>query len=173
MEKSCKDCKFYEPYTDLNNKDNFVMVCDIPGVRNVAFCNTRACFTWFEPKNETKAEEKLYTTGQMIDMLLENPKRTAKCKGQAWGACVGNSGNLMLSDYSANLKIHIADNKTKWRIIEPEPQKVSFVEAFKAYCRDKTIESVQTGIKLGTSLKYDGICCATENEIDGEWVILD
>lgn len=170
MEKSCKDCKFYEPYTD-DNKDNFIMICDIPDVRSVKFTNTLTCLTWFEPKNETKAEEKLYTTGEMIDLLLENPERRSNSSDGLTAKWVEEDGRLIKCEGIYGFNITSADKDRKWQIIEPEPQKVSFVEAWKAHTkRDKIIVS-----NIGKEYKFsvNGLFWATDEEIDGEWIVLD
>jgi hypothetical protein len=119
----------------------------------------------WEPKEEEKVE-KLYTTGQMIDLMLENKKR------RAW--LVGERGRLGTAYWTDN---HIMygggkflicedDNENQWRIIEPEPKKVSFVEAYKAFRDGKTIRG-----------KYDyhrnGALSMSDEEIDGMWIILD
>jgi hypothetical protein len=75
--------------------------------------------------------DKTYTTGQMIDMLLENPKRKAKDSDDCGAYLAFNDGVLCWCGDGQNeqeFAIATEDFGLKWTIIEPEPKQVDFVE---------------------------------------------
>lgn len=112
-------------------------------------------------EDETNVET--VSTGKMIDMLAENPKRIATdgdCK------IYWHNENLYMGD--VKWFVDMFDTKRRWTIIEPV-EKISFAEAFKAYRKTSTIiKSCVTGKKFGTILTR-----ATDEEIDGEWEIVE
>jgi hypothetical protein len=131
-----------------------------------------------EKKEAEKVEEKLYTTGQMIDMLLEN--ETLIATSDHLRAYVKN--HVIICDnsngeYVDNFAICPMTWKRQWRIIEPEPQKVSFVEAFKACLGlngiKKGIKSIVSGEAYWINSSRYSVAKITDSEIDSEWIILD
>ena len=175
---NCDNCK----YTDLESCFKVVGTC--------------LTFQKFEPKEETKVEEKLYTTGQMIDAIAENPRRIGFDSRQEAGdtrIIMGVDGVLRWQ--KRNEVFELTLNKTgcwdtlthkKWGIIEPEPKKVSFVEAFKALANGYLIKSIVSNITykqepfvggstpMGNSADPEPfITFAHIEEISGEWVVLD
>jgi hypothetical protein len=54
----------------------------------------------------------------------------------------------------------------RWRIIEPELKKVSFVEAFKAFRDGKTIRNKY-------NYHRNGNLSMSDEEIEGEWEIIN
>ena len=80
--ESCKTCKY-----GVENEDALDgIACNGNNGRGCAdeclnFYNDKnPMFNRWQPKEKSAVEENLYTTGQMIDLLLENPKRKAKCQ---------------------------------------------------------------------------------------------
>jgi hypothetical protein len=126
--------------------------------------------TWIknEPRGEEKVE-KLYTTGQMIEMLEQNNRlrATVTCRYGTINIGVNSNGFFEITSpngadgFEGNIEIG-----AKWHIIEPEPQKVSFAEAFKRCNMGGRIKSCVSGCQYHTWLIND-------SEIDGEWIILD
>jgi len=184
MEKTCRTCKDSEDVSGITPrwvcKRNMGNLCGMKykywQPREEETMSNNHIEANSPPKREEKVE-KLYTTGQMIDLMLENKKR------RAW--LVGERGRLGTAYWTDN---HIMygggkflicedDNENQWTIIELEPQKVSFAEAFKAYRKNEltSIKSVVTGRIFGPkgeeilSLFED----ETDEEIDGMWIILN
>jgi hypothetical protein len=64
-------------------------------------------------------------------------------------------------------------NKSRWTIIEPEPVKVSFAEAFKAYYRNAnaTVKSLKTGKIFNPFNQF--LHHVTDEEIDSDWEVLE
>ena len=162
MKRDCDDCKY-----------ECGALCGRPSEIR---CDKQSAWT---PKEKEKVAEKLYTTGQMIDMLLENPERTAsRANGSLklfWDR-VKESDNYHLhfdnGCCKAKVWIDFMDKGSMWTIIEPEPEKVSFVEALKAYKQGKTVRSEASGKRFNPNTEYLGEE-TTNVEIDGEWTILD
>ena len=163
MEKSCLDCKFLESYTS-----------DEP---------CESCLNehkLWQPKEEPKVEEKLYTVSEAFKKLEENNGRTAET--------INGCGHDMVLKVKANgfFELRAKDGKgadgfsgnielsQRWKILEPEPKKVSFAEAFKAYKRKEKISSDVTGkVFQSFPLKHGLFYDSTDEEIDGEWIVLD
>jgi len=155
MEKSCKTCENQKLYKGINE-------CHL--------CTDGD--THWKPKEEEKVE-KLYTTFEMIEKLYENDKLEAELITGATGRRAYVKENKLYFDFSKYIFAK-ADLTYKWRIIEPEPQKVSFVEAFKAYLDNKVIRSIISAKSFGRIDKnlYLFIESSTPKEVEGEWIIL-
>jgi hypothetical protein len=137
---------------------------------------------YVEPKEEIKVEEKsimkVYTTGQMVDLLFENMERVGKILKANYEYSIDQAvvfkNNKLYWVKGGNLFVVCEmDKDTKWRIIEPEPKKVSFVEAFKSFKDGCTVKSATTDISFGIGSNHIGLHIATCEEIDGEWIVLD
>ena len=162
MEKTCRNCKYFKP----GFAGFFCLASGAGG------CISNSLW---EPKEEVTVE-KLYTTGQMIDMLLENPKRRATDEGEdVIVSFLGNHNSLWVESSDNEFWISTIDVNRKWRIIEPEPQKVSFAEAFKAYHKCKTLKSNLTKALYSACSDNEHLFLgvATDEEIDSDWIILD
>ena len=73
----CRECK-YEPKETVEVKKT-CQTCKL--LKNGCVgCAPHRMQHWQPIKEEETTVEKTYTTGQMIDMLLENPKRKAQVK---------------------------------------------------------------------------------------------
>jgi hypothetical protein len=141
-------------------------------------CNKDSKYHKWEPKEEEKVE-KLYTTVQMIDMLLDNPKITVKTDiyEDDWNVIVGENGFILLGNNEYGYDTLCLTRQclgAKWRIIEPEPKKVDIDEALIAYIKHKKIKSVISNDIYSTSTDEDmSLLCMTEKEIKDKWIILD
>lgn len=117
------------------------------------------------------------STGKMIDMLLENPKRKAVHKGYEIyfkeGSLVVDKGLPTCLPFRISQMDNHGD--AKWQIIEPEPAFVDFVTAFKAYTDNKRIKSHLNVIYSSIDSKGSGflIEAVSNLEIDNYWKILD
>jgi hypothetical protein len=175
MEKSCKTCA-----NSIECVDGVGGIeCNADGGRGCAgeclhgFLGNPIMFNRWMPREEEKVE-KLYTRLEMAQKLFDNPQLKA----------IDEDGNevfiredtnsvkriMYIKKYATLTLMHI--DGEHWRIIEPEPKKVSFAEAFKARVRGKVIFSVISSEKYGGIGNY-GIKNASDEEIDGEWIILD
>jgi hypothetical protein len=160
--RSCRTCKDSEVISGITPrwkcKRNMDSLCGI-------------YYKYWEPKGETKAEEKLYTTGQMIDMLSENRTRTAVSDNLSVGFISTDYSRLLCwMDSKEPMKLSIEHLAYKWLIIEPKPRKGDFAEAFKArMLRGESIKSVATNNTITSH--HGNIFKVTEEEINSEWII--
>ena len=179
MEKTCRTCKDSEDVSGITPR----WVCK----RNMGnLCGMK--YKYWEPREEEKMSnnhieansppkreekvEKLYTTGQMFEMLEQNNRlrATVTCRYGTINIGVNSNGFFEITSpngadgFEGNIEIG-----AKWSIIEPEPQKVSFVEAFKfekLHANEwHNYKSVETDRIIHTMLD------ATLKEIDGLWII--
>lgn len=169
MEKSCKTCSYEKDLKRLYHSEEPKYNCDQIGVFSDFYDE---CEMWKEKETDSVT----YSTGQMIDMLLVNPKRKAKLIGERGflGTAYFEKGNLMYMD----VLFRITDDEgvNRWTIIEPEPVKVNFIEAFKKFKISElneinAIKSLVTNKIYENSLSSD-LYDATDEEIDGMWEIM-
>ena len=180
MEKTCRTCKDSEDVSGITPrwvcKRNMGNLCGMKykywEPREEEIMSNNHIEPNSPPKRESKVE-KLYTTGQMIDLLEEKKELFAETF-VTHDLCVGWCNLTLCWLYKDTKKYHakfeiIGCGKDQWRIIEPEPQKVSFVEAFKfekLHANEwHNYKSVETDRIIHTMLD------ATLKEIDGLWII--
>ena len=164
MEKTCRNCKYFKP----GFAGFFCLASGAGG------CISNSLW---EPKEEEKVE-KLYTTGQMIDMLEEKKELFAETF-VTHDLCVGWCNLTLCWLYKDTKKYHakfeiIGCGKDQWRIIEPELQEVEFWEVYKALCTAyKTAKSLVSELEYGTDCNRRSLYHATDEELQGKWIILD
>jgi hypothetical protein len=116
-------------------------------------------------------------TLEMIKLLMDNQKRKAYDPKENNGDYVMfsegilrwfNKNNYCITTFSIGLK---DDFCKAWTNIEPEPQKVDFVTAFKAYSNGKYIKSMNNVKYIFENMEWDSLETATNEEIDGLWII--
>lgn len=112
---SCIDCIYF----DLGNEEP----CNS--------CNPRFEHPNFEPKEKVEEVDKTYTTGQMIDMLLENTKRKAytEDRGSIENTVIVSKNEILVWEHNKNQYLPKPFYKDRrWTIIEPEPEQVDYNE---------------------------------------------
>lgn len=84
-------------------------------------------------KGEQEQEEKTYTTGQMIDMLMDNHERIATMyEGGITHRIRYNPESERFEVIGESRDFEYHNLKDRWTIIEPPPKPVPFSKAFKA-----------------------------------------
>ena len=198
---NCFNCKFEKDLKDAYFVPHETHCEEIGG--GFATTNKNTFCDYYEPKEEPKEEEKviaeawckcgftknectcekLYTTGQMIDMLAANLERKAFDSIQGTGHRIMLENGMLIWENSKKPfeltfgKRQNWDTLTyrEWGIIEPEPKKIGFAEVVKQFLknnpnRNKSMRSVVTG---AIYRDLAGLVFVKEEEIDGEWNILD
>lgn len=184
--RALKNGKIYEVLDDIGNEDGYYQLKDDSGNKMCFFKHRfeeikedKEMITeaWCDKCGKTKCDcERLYTTGQMIDKLLEDNSLIAsylQSDGYRLKLKIAEDGFLCYENSENLFTVDKRDSHRTWRITKPEPQKVSFVEAFKAYLKGETIVSnreIFYGTKTANALEVEH---ADDKEIDGEWIILD
>jgi hypothetical protein len=113
---------------------------------------------------------KTYTTGQMVDMLLENPKRKAESLDGLTAEWVEADGRLIKCEGTYGFNITSHDKDRKWTIIEPEPEQVELWQALKAILKTGIII-----VSCVTNKEYEYLADfamhATDEELQGKWIV--
>ena len=122
------------------------------------------------------------STWRMVQLLMENPKRKAVNVENNECICVLGGDNYTNKKYLCS-KLELSTDDPfmrinvdhRWTIIEPQPEPVSFAEAFKAHKRtgedERWIKSCVTGNKYFHFGELESK--ATDEEIDGQWMIVE
>jgi len=182
IKKSCKNCKFGVP--DKKIFDGIRCEGDSGnGCYHKCMGESRNEFNNWEPKQEEAEElkqEKLLTRKEMIIALLDEPRRKAKLEVDIFGGdcgkgdevCVNKHGFLVWKENNGTFSVICQNDKSRFKIIEPEPEQVEFADAFKAYIDGSKIKSVAMSTIYAID-KYKELTVATDKEIDGKWIILN
>lgn len=173
--KDYRQLKYGEPKT--NDEQLKQLIDDIKSEHAIVRLNDvlpylEWCERHMKPSEAVKAKEEIDTTkeltkGQTIDFLIKNPSWSSKSvDGRHIKRIDEDSVEIVIPRYEFDLK---------WQLIPPEPVEVEFKEAFKAYNNCKTIQSIITEneyqIEQNSILRRD-LAYATDEEIDGAWIIL-
>jgi hypothetical protein len=128
-------------------------------------------FNKWEPKEAVEVK-KTYTTGQMVDAILENKKRTARPIGSIvneFAHFLNDKIQFTSMGKTEPLDINGDDEKRKWTITEPEPEQVDFVTAIKNFKKGKNVKSVVSNNVYKPDEHY--LEEVEEEEIDGKWIV--
>lgn len=115
-------------------------------------------------EEELEQLEQEYTTLEAIEYLAKNPKAKFKTTTSDEILYVDAWDQICIDD----TYLRASDFNTKWTLVQ---KKVSFVKAYKKYSCGRNIKSNITNQEYG--LNAISLCCATDDEIDGDWIILD
>jgi hypothetical protein len=116
------------------------------------------------------------STGFMIDMLLDNPRRKATIadKHQCSTVIINKNNTFAWEHNGVEVRFKPFHKDRRWTITEPsrELKKMTFAEAFKRYKEGKEITSIKSEITyqlFNTHCAQIQFC--DDEEVDGLWTV--